>query len=260
MKVVILCGGFGTRISDVEATMPKPMLPIGGYPILWHIMKYYSTWQHNKFVLCLGYKSEIIKDYFLNYSGRSRDLTLVLGDDAKPAYHTMHQEAGWEVTLADTGADSLTGARVHRVANHLGDADNFMLTYGDGVSNIDIDRLCAFHQSHGKILTVAAVHPPGRFGELELDANGLISGFNEKPQVSTGRISGGFFVCRREFLNYLDDGANVMLEEEPMRKLVSDGQVMAYKHDDFWHPMDTRRDYNFLNKLWDEGQAPWKKW
>ena len=259
MKTVILCGGRGTRIRDVSADVPKPMINIGSYPILWHIMKGYAKWGYADFVLCLGYQSDVIKDFFINYSIRTSDVTVTLGRKAGVEYLTSHDEENWKVTLAETGLNAMTGARVRRIRSHIGEDDTFMLTYGDGVGDIDIHALVDFHRRHGKVLTVTGVRPPGRFGELEIDGDRII-GFNEKPQVSEGRISGGFFVCQRRLFDYLDGDESLMLEQEPMRRLVADGEAMIYRHDGFWHPMDTYRDYQLLNSLWDTGKAAWKIW
>lgn len=259
MKVAILCGGYGTRIRDVADDIPKPMIPIGGFPILWHIMKYYAHFNHKDFVLCLGYKGHVVKDFFLNYEARTNDFTVKLGARSAVDFHTNHDESDWRVTLADTGLEALTGARVHRVKKYLADEENFMLTYGDGVGDIDLDALVAFHKRHGKILTVTGVRPPGRFGEIVCDPAGKVLSFNEKPQVTAGRISGGFFVCRKEIFQHLPDREDLTFEQEPMLNLVRDGQMMVYAHDGFWHPMDTYRDYKFLNGL-AEKAAPWKKW
>lgn len=260
MKTIILCGGYGTRIRDVADNIPKPMIPIGGYPILWHIMKYYAHWGHKEFVLCLGYKSEIVKDFFLNYEAHTKDFTVTLGNTRSVEYHTDHGEVDWRVTLAETGLNAMTGARVKRVQKYVGDEDNFMLTYGDGVGDIDLEKLLEFHRSHGKILTLTGVRPPGRFGELMSDDTGKVTEFNEKPQASGGRISGGFFVCRRELFNYLNDSENLVFEQEPLNSLVRDGQLMVYEHNGFWQPMDTYRDYSLLNNLCEQGKAPWIKW
>lgn len=257
MKVVILCGGFGTRIRDVADNIPKPMIPIGRYPILWHIMKYYASYGHKEFVLCLGYKGQIIKDFFLNYEAHTKDFTIVLGRAGDLRFHTDHDESDWKVTLVDTGLDSMTGARVRKIKNYIRDDEQFMLTYGDGVGDINIERLLAFHKAHGKILTVTGVRPPGRFGELNADANGLVSEFNEKPQATAGRISGGFFVCRREIFAYLDERDDLVFEVEPMNRLVADRQLSLYEHDGFWQPMDTSREYQLLNSIYAKGSAPW---
>lgn len=260
MKVVILCGGQGTRIRDVNESLPKPMIPVGGLPILWHIMKYYATYGHKDFVLCLGYKGQVIKDFFLNYESHTRDFSLRLGAANRIEYHTDHEEADWCVTLAETGAEALTGARVRKIRKYIGNDEHFMLTYGDGVGDIDIGKLVDFHMSHGRILTVSGVRPPGRFGELMNAPGGLVTEFNEKPQATGGRISGGYFVCSRKIFDYLDDREDLTFETDPMRKLVADGQMMTYEHEGFWQPMDTYRDYMYLNGLVSKGEAPWIKW
>jgi len=257
VKVVILAGGYGTRIRDVADNIPKPMIPIGRYPILWHIMKYYASYGHREFVLCLGYKGQIIKDFFLNYEAHTKDFTIVLGRGGNLRFHTDHDESGWEVTLVDTGLDSMTGARLRKIKNYVHDDEQFMFTYGDGVGDINIERLLAFHRAHGKILTVTGVRPPGRFGELSADVNGLVSEFNEKPQATAGRISGGFFVCRREIFAYLDERDDLVFEVEPMNRMVADRQLSLYQHDGFWQPMDTSRDYQLLNSIYAKGNAPW---
>ena len=255
MKVVILAGGYGTRIRDVADDIPKPMIPIGPYPILWHIMKLYAHFGHKEFVVCLGYKGQLIKDFFLNYEANTRDFTINLGSgDIK--YHSDHDESGWKVSLADTGIRSMTGSRVSRIRDYVGDAE-FMLTYGDGLSDVNIDQLLAFHRKHGKILTVTGVRPPGRFGEMMSNNNGQVVEFNEKPQASGGRISGGFFVASQKLFEYLDDREDLVFEQGPIRKLVADQQLMMFEHDGFWQPMDTSREYQLLNTLYDSGKAPW---
>ncbi len=260
MKVVILCGGYGTRIRDVSADIPKPMINIGNKPILWHIMKYYAKWGHNDFVLCLGYKSDVIKDFFLNYRVRTNDFTIPLNQDKNSiVYHNEHTELNWNVTLAETGLNAMTGARIKKVQKYLLNEDNFMLTYGDGVGNVDLDKLLKFHLSHGKILTVTGVRPPGRYGEMVGDSNGKVIEFNEKPQATAGRISGGFFVCRKELFDYIGDNEDIVFEKEPIRKLVNDSEMMIFNHDDFWLPMDTNREYLLLNELYNKGKAPWIK-
>jgi glucose-1-phosphate cytidylyltransferase len=260
MKVAILCGGYGTRIRDVADNIPKPMIPVGRFPILWHIMKYYACYGHKDFVLCLGYKSQAIKDFFLNYEAHIKDFTIDLGGKAAIQFHTDHSESDWRVTLAETGLNAMTGARIRRAQKYLGSDDSFMLTYGDGVGDVDLDHLLAFHNSHGKALTITGVRPPGRFGELLSDANGKVTEFNEKPQATGGRISGGFFVCRRKLFDYLDDREDLMFEKEPMARLVKEGQLMVFEHDGFWQPMDTNREYQLLNALFESGKAPWVKW
>ncbi len=260
MKTIILCGGQGTRIRDVSSNLPKPMIPIGNRPIIWHIMKYYATYGHKEFVLCLGYLGDLIRDFFMNYESHTCDTKVTLGKQRRIEYINQHDEADWEVTLAETGQDSMTGARIRKVRQYVGDDENFMLTYGDGVGDIDIDALLAFHRSHGKIMTVTGVHPPGRFGEMRYDQNGRVSGFNEKPQVAAGCISGGYFVCRKELFDYLDDRDDLVFEQEPMNRLVADQQMMVYRHAGFWQPMDTHREYLLLNKLYETKKAPWMKW
>jgi|ERR1041385_3141871 glucose-1-phosphate cytidylyltransferase len=260
MKTVILCGGYGTRIRDVADDIPKPMIQIGPFPILWHIMKYYSEWKHREFVLCLGHKGHLIKDYFHNYDIRTQDFTLTLGRKKRITYHNRHRESDWKLTLADTGNNAMTGARVRQVRKYVRPDENFMLTYGDGVGDVNLDKLVKFHRAHGKMLTVTGVRPPGRFGELVSDAKGRVVEFNEKPQASGGRISGGFFVCRQGLFDYLDDRLDLVLENEPMRQLVKDSQMMVFEHDGFWHPMDTYRDYTLLNSLYNAGKAPWMIW
>ncbi len=261
MKTVILCGGYGTRIRDVASDIPKPMIEIGRYPILWHIMRYYAHWDFRQFVVCLGYQGHVIKDFFLNYQNRTRDFTLTLGRETRIDYQNeAADEVDWEVTLAETGLDAMTGSRVRAIQRYVEDDESFMLTYGDGVGDVDLAALVAFHRSHGKIMTVTGARPPGRFGELELGEGDCVIGFNEKPQVTEGRISGGFLVCRREIFDYLGGGDDVVLEQMPMRALVRDGQMMMFRHDGFWHPMDTYRDYKLLNGLWASGGAPWKVW
>ena len=259
MKTVILCGGRGTRIRDVASDIPKPMISIGRYPILWHIMKGYSRWGFKDFVLCLGYQGEVIKDFFINYQARTSDVVVTLGPRTQIEYLTSHSDEDWRITLAETGLNTLTGARVARARPYLKDDDLFMLTYGDGVGNVDLPKLVAFHKRHGKIMTVTGMHPPGRFGELEVD-NERVVAFNEKPQATAGIISGGFFICDQRLFDYLEDREDLMLETEPMQRLTRDGQLMLFRHDGFWHPMDTYRDYGLLNELWDSGKAPWKTW
>lgn len=260
MKVIILCGGYGTRIRDVADDIPKPMISIGRFPILWHIMKYYAHFGHHDFVLCLGYKAHTIKDFFLNYEAHIKDFTIDLSKTDQLHFHTDHAESNWRVTLADTGLNAMTGARIKRIQKYIGNDENFMLTYGDGVSDVDIDQLLEFHTSHGKILTVTGVRPPGRFGELLCDASGKISEFNEKPQAAGGRISGGYFVCNRRLFDFLDDLDEVVFEAAPMNRLVAEGQMMMFEHNGFWQPMDTNREYQLLNGLFERGKAPWVKW
>lgn len=258
MKTVILAGGFGTRIRDVTDDIPKPMIPLGNYPILWHIMKQYSYFGFKEFVLCLGYKSEIVKDYFINYHKRKNDFTLDLKNNILKS-HNDNVIEDWSITFAGTGTNAATGARIYRAKQYLGDDDYFMLTYGDGVSDVNIEQLVAFHKSHGKLMTVTGARPPGRFGELELEGNQVV-GFNEKPQVTEGWISSGFFVCSHKVLEYLTPNEDLVFEKDPINHLVKDNQLMVFKHQGFWHPMDTSRDFHLLNQLWDQNKAPWKIW
>jgi glucose-1-phosphate cytidylyltransferase len=244
----------------VSEDLPKPMIPVGRFPILWHIMKYYASHGHKEFILCLGYKGHVIKDYFLNYASRTSDFSLNLSVAREIRYHADHDESDWRVTLADTGLDAMTGARVRRIRHYIGEDENFMLTYGDGVGDIDIDKLTAFHLKHKRVLTVTGVHPPGRFGELMGSPDGVVTEFNEKPQATGGRISSGFFVCRRELFDYLDDREELVFETDPMRALVKKKQMMLYEHDGFWQPMDTYRDYAYLNDLVSKQKAPWIVW
>ncbi len=260
MKVVILCGGYGTRIRDVADNIPKPMIQIGNLPILWHIMKYYACFGHEDFVLCLGYRSESIKEFFINYRQRVSDFTLSLAGKDDTVYYNEFAEAGWKVTLAETGLNAMTGARIRRVSKFLEDEDTFMLTYGDGVGDIDIEALLRFHKSHGRAVTVTGVQPPGRFGELEIGDEDVVRGFNEKPQSSGGFINGGFFVCNRRLFDYTDDREDSVFERDVINRVVADGQLMVFKHNGFWQPMDTSREYQLLNDLFVKGKAPWVRW
>lgn len=260
MKTVILCGGFGTRIRDVAEDIPKPMIPIGGLPVLWHIMKYYACFDQQEFILCLGYKGQVVKDFFLNYRAHRSDFMIKLGEPDNITFHNGAIQENWSVILADTGLNAMTGARVRRIKKYIGDDEQFMLTYGDGVGNIDIERLLEFHRQHGRIMTVTGVRPPGRFGEMEYGEGGQVLEFNEKPQSSGGLISGGFFVCQRELFDYLDDREDLVFEQEPMKKLVQDRELMVFPHEGFWQPMDTARDHLLLSGLIEKGEAPWIIW
>lgn len=261
MKTVILCGGMGTRIRDVSENIPKPMVAIGRHPILWHIMKIYSTAGFNDFILCLGYKGQVIKEFFLNYYTMVNDITVDLSTPNAIEYHDGNNHENWKVALADTGVETMTGARVARIKKYLNDDENFMLTYGDGLADIDIKALVEFHKSHGKMVTVSGVHPAGRFGEMELSEGGSVISFAEKPQVSEGRINGGFFVMRRDFIDrYLSEEPDLILEQAPLSQCAKDGELVSFNHDGFWQPMDTYREYRMLNKLWTERKAPWKVW
>jgi glucose-1-phosphate cytidylyltransferase len=259
MKVVILCGGQGTRLREETEVRPKPMVEVGGKPVLWHLMKLYAHHGLAEFVLCLGYKGYLIKDFFLNYEARMNDFTVRLGARPGVEYQNGHPEEGWLVTLAETGEYAMTGARVRRVRRYLGD-EPFCLTYGDGLGDIDIPGLLRFHRSHGKIGTVTGVRPPQRFGELITDG-GAVRTFSEKPQVTEGMINGGFFVFEPEFVErYLDDREDLVLELDPLQRLAADGELMVWQHEGFWQPMDTFREWKILEELWSSGRAPWKVW
>ena len=255
MKAVILAGGLGTRISEESHLRPKPMIEIGGRPILWHILKYYSHFGIHDFVICLGYKGYVIKEYFANYFLHSSDVTFDMKDN-RMEVHQNHSEP-WRVTLVDTGEHTLTGGRLKRVRAYLGEED-FCFTYGDGLADIDIRTLIDFHRRHGKLATVSAVQPPGRYGALEREGEQIL-GFQEKPRGDGGWINGGFFVLSPKVVDYIDGDHNPW-EDEPMIRLAKDQQLMAFEHDGFWQAMDTLRDRNHLEELWKSGDAPWKQW
>jgi glucose-1-phosphate cytidylyltransferase len=257
MKVVILAGGYGTRISEESVLRPKPMVEIGGRPILWHIMKHYSHYGYHDFVLCLGYKSHVIKDYFINYFLYESDITVQLVDGGKQIIHNYQAEP-WTVTLVNTGEDTMTGGRLKRIRDYIGD-ESFMLTYGDGVSAIKIDDLVQYHREHGKLVTVTASQPTGRFGVIRLNDESRVESFQEKPKGEAGWVNAGFFVMSPKVFDYID-GDHTILEREPMENLAKDGELMAFKSTDFWYPMDTLRDKNHLDELWRVGTAPWKTW
>ena len=252
MKVVILAGGFGTRLAELTGEIPKPMVPVGGKPILWHIMNHYAKFGYNEFVLALGYKAEIIKHYFLNYPSLNSDFTICMKTGDVEWHNRVEQN--WKVTLVDTGLNSMTGGRLGRLRSVLAD-ETFMLTYGDGLSDVDIADLVNFHEKNNKMVTVTTVHPGARFGELDIEKNEVKS-FKEKPQTSQGWINGGFFVIEPEFLDLVvsDD---IILEKEPLEKVASIGQLNAFKHEGFWQCMDSVRDRNYLEDLWVKGDAPW---
>jgi len=254
VKVILLAGGFGSRLSEYTEVLPKPMVPVGGKPILWHIMRSYAYFGHKDFHVALGYKAEVIKEYFLHYRTLNADFTVDLGTGAV----TPHQldEVDWRVTLVDTGQNSMTGGRVKRMQPFIGN-ETCLLTYGDGVANIDLDALVAFHRSHGKLATVTAVHPGARFGELQLD-NLRISTFQEKPQLGQGWINGGYFVIEPGFFDLIA-GDSTILEREPLEQAARMGELMAFKHEDFWQCMDTKRDRDSLEKMWQQGSALWKR-
>ena len=258
MEVVILCGGLGTRLKEETEFKPKPMVEVGGRPILWHIMKTYVHYGFKKFILCLGYRGDVIKNYFYNYEIRSNDFTLTLGD-GHIKVHNKHSEQGWEITFAETGALNMTGSRVKQIEKYVS-GDTFMLTYGDGVCSVNIKDLLAYHKSQGKIGTVTGVLPPSRFGELMTEGN-LVTSFNEKPQIHDGGlINGGYFVFDRKFFSYLDEDPSCILERNPLEKLAADRQLCVFEHRKFWQCMDTYRDSEYLNSLWRDDKAEWKVW
>jgi glucose-1-phosphate cytidylyltransferase len=258
MKTLILCGGKGTRIRDVSDEVPKPMLPIGGKPILWHIMKTYAHHGFSDFVLCLGYRGWQIKEYFLNYEAMTSDLAITLGRPSTVEYLDEPPEQGWRVTLAETGLESQTGDRVRLARKHLGES-TFLFTYGDGVADVDVGELVRFHRSHGKIGTMTGVRPPGRFGEIEADGE-RVKRFAEKPQAAGGLINGGYCVFEPAIFDYIPERLGIALEIEPLQRLADDGELRVFRHEGFWQPMDTLREHDILNRLWREGKAPWKVW
>lgn len=256
MKVAILCGGMGTRLSEVTEFRPKPMVEIGGHPILWHIMRGYASFGFNEFVLALGYKSELIKRYFVDYYHLQGDLTVSAATGAVTAHDGARDD--WRVDLVETGLATQTGGRVKRLQSWLGN-ETFMMTYGDGVCDANLQALVHFHRSHGRLATITAVRPPSRFGGLGIGAGGLVTEFIEKPQIGEGWINGGFFVLEPKVLDYID-GDDIIFEREPLERLVHDGQLVAYRHEGFWQCMDTLRDTRLLESLWAGGKAPWKVW
>lgn len=253
MKTVILAGGFGTRLSELTANIPKPMVEIGGKPMLWHIMNIYASYGLSEFILALGYRAEVVKEYFVNFYTLNNDLTIDLSKGTKEIY--AGKQPNWKIHLVDTGLSSQTGGRLKRLKEWIGN-ETFMMTYGDGLSNVDIQNLIDFHKKHKKLATVTAVHPPARFGGLVLDENRVIE-FSEKNQSKEGWINGGFFVLEPEVLDLIDSDSTSW-EKEPLEQLASMGQLMAYFHEGFWQPMDTLREYRLLESLWESGQAPWK--
>jgi glucose-1-phosphate cytidylyltransferase len=256
MKAVILAGGLGTRLSEETSMRPKPMVEVGGMPILWHILKMYSTHGINDFVICCGYKGYLIKEYFANYFLHMSDVSFDMKNN-KMEVHQKRAES-WRVTLVDTGENSMTGGRLRRVSEFVRDEEAFCLTYGDGVSDVDIGASIKFHKSHGKAATLTATYPPGRFGVLDIDGQ-KVKSFMEKPKGEGSMINGGFFVLSPYIFKYLDDDTTVW-EQQPLQRLASEGQLMAFEHHGFWQPMDTLRDKHFLEELWVKGEAPWKKW
>jgi glucose-1-phosphate cytidylyltransferase len=257
MKVVILAGGYGTRISEESHLRPKPMIEIGERPILWHIMKIYSSFGFNDFIICLGYKGYYIKEYFEHYFLHESDISFDFRNDNQRIIH-YHKAEPWKVTLVNTGQDTMTGGRVKRIKNYIQD-EPFMLTYGDGVSNINIKNLVDFHKLHGRIATVSSVQPSGRFGALDIEENNKVNGFQEKPKGDGSWINAGFFVLQPEVLDYLEDDSTIF-EQKPLQNLAINDELMAFRHDGFWQPMDTLRDRTYLESLWKTGKAPWKIW
>lgn len=257
MQVIILCGGQGTRLREETELKPKPMVEIGGMPILWHIMKTYAHYGHTEFVLCLGYKGEVIRRFFYEYEMIANDITLEMGEN-NIIIHPRHLEKGWKVTLVDTGEDAMTGARVKKIENYI-KGEEFMLTYGDGVTNLNIDKLVQFHKEHKKIGTVTGVMPVSQYGELAIEGDKVVS-FSEKPRKHQNSISGGYFVFNKKIFEYLSDDDDCVLERQPLQKLAQDEQLNVFVHDGFWQCMDTFRDYKFLQKLWSDKHAQWKVW
>ena len=257
MKVLILAGGLGTRLSEDTSIRPKPMIEIGGKPILWHIMKIYSKYGYDDFVILLGYKGYFIKEYFSNYFLHQSDVTIDMKDGSMQFFNNSSEK--WKVTLLDTGLNSMTGGRVKRAQEFIGD-ETFMLTYGDGVSDIDINKLVKFHKSHGKALTMTSAQPEGRFGAINIDGNDKVSKFQEKPKGDSSWINAGFFVCNPKVFDYIKDGDDTIFEQAPLTNLVKDEEVYAYKHYDFWSPMDTPRDKIKLNQMCESDKAPWMTW
>jgi glucose-1-phosphate cytidylyltransferase len=256
MKVVILAGGLGSRLSEETIARPKPMVEIGGKPILWHILNIYAAHQVNEYIVALGYKAEVIKEYFLNFYALNNDLSLDLSNGRTTVHHG--NQPHWHVHLVDTGLETKTGGRLKRLERWLGGDETFMVTYGDGVADIDINALAAFHQQHGKLVTVTTVRPPARFGGIVFKGRS-VTNFTEKPQAGEGWINGGFFVMNRDALRYIE-GDDTAWEYGPMQRLANDGELMAYCHEGFWQPMDTLRDKKLLDELWASGSAPWKIW
>jgi glucose-1-phosphate cytidylyltransferase len=257
MKVVVLCGGLGTRLREETEFRPKPLVEVGGRPILWHIMKIYAQSGYREFVLCLGYRGNMIKEYFLNYEAMNNDFTICLGRQSQIHYNDVHTEQGFQVTLAETGLDTMTGGRLKRVEKYI-DGDTFMLTYGDGLADINLHALLEFHRAHGRLATVTTVTPTSRFGIVEMSGDGQVLKFLEKPRTQTF-ASAGFFVFQRGIFDYLG-GDDCILEREPMQRLAADGELMAYRHDGFFYAMDTYREYEHLNELWARNEAKWKVW
>jgi glucose-1-phosphate cytidylyltransferase len=258
MKVLILAGGYGTRLSEETSLLPKPMVEIGGKPILWHIMKIYSHYGFNDFIILCGYKGYLIKEYFANYFLHQADVTFELKTNHMEVHNNPSEP--WKVTLLDTGIDTMTGGRVLRARPYIPEGETFMLTYGDGLTDVNIGGLINFHKKHGKTMTMTSSQPEGRFGALDVATDGSVSSFVEKPRGDGAWINAGFFVCEFKTLNYLSDGDTTVLERKPLEQMAKAGELFTYKHDGFWRPMDTLRDRNALDELWKTGKAKWKVW
>ena len=256
MKAVLLAGGLGTRLREETEYRPKPMVEVGGRPILWHIMKGFAHHGISDFVVCTGYRGEVIKDFFLFYEGRTHDFTVRLGQPAEVTYHSAHNESGWQVSVADTGQTTMTGGRVKRIQDHIGDA-RFMVTYGDGLADVDIPALLDFHESHGRLATVTTIRPLSRFGVMDMTEEGAVEQCREKP-LTDDYVNGGFFVFEPGVFDYLDN--ECVLEQAPLEALAKDGQLMAFRHEGFWQPMDTYSEFTMLNEMWNRNEAPWKVW
>jgi len=257
MKVVILAGGYGTRISEESHLKPKPMVEIGGRPILWHIMKLYSYYGFHDFIICLGYKGYAIKEYFANYFLHESDVTFDFRNGNHIVNHS-HSAEPWKVTLVNTGLDTMTGGRIKRIQKYIED-NTFLLTYGDGLSDVNIKEKLAFHKSHGKTGTITAIQPQGRFGVLDISNDNLVNGFDEKPKTQSGWINGGFMIFEPKVFDFIE-GDQTVFEKEPLEKLANSNSLASFKHDGFWQPMDTLREKNLLEDLWNSGKAPWKLW
>jgi glucose-1-phosphate cytidylyltransferase len=259
MKVVILAGGYGTRFGKLTDFIPKPMIPVGSMPIVWHIMRYYAAFGHNEFILATGYKAEMIKEFFSNLNLLSSDFTVDYGGSGQMEFHSRLDEFRPKVTVAYTGQDTMTGGRVKRIEKYLGSDDSFFLTYGDGLSNIDLDALLKFHRNHGKLGTLTAVYPPPRFGDLKFDGDRIVE-FSEKQGTKGAMVNGGFYVFQRQALEYLSEDRSCILEKKPLEQMAHHGQLMGFRHEGYWQCMDTTRDLESLQQSWIDGKAPWKVW
>jgi glucose-1-phosphate cytidylyltransferase len=259
MKVVILCGGKGTRLREETEYQPKPLVPIGEMPIFWHIMKIYSYYGHKDFILCLGYKGEKIKSWFRNFKWNTSDVEINLKNYNFPKFHSYKDELDWNVILAETGKETMTGARIKQIEKYIGDDEDFLLTYGDGVGTIDINKSIQFHKDSNKTLTLTGVNPPGRWGELKVK-NGIIENFSEKPKEQVSRVNGGYFVAKKKLFEYLNDDPKLVFESQPLEKLSRDKELVCYEHNGFWRSMDTYAEFLLLNEMWAKGQAKWKVW